>query len=306
MKNLLPVLLVLALLVALAVAAAVGIVLLTSGAAGREVAVALTYEIDPHSLSDGQRPDVKQMAEAVDRRLNPGLARVALVSADQQKQQIVVGVFRRNQAGVARVQRLLSVAGRLEIRRLPHPQDHRELIEQAKQEEGADLRNEAGDLLARWVPIFEQSQPSLSADASLITRRRTRDGRLQLEALVLHDDFDVDRDCLKKARSDRDHAGQACVILEFNVEGRRRLGSMIDQHQAGPATPDEEPRRLGILLDGQLRSHSDLEYYYYDGDVSQTIAGNLTPEAVDALATALNAEPLPAGLILVDTRNADR
>ena len=92
----------------------------------------------------------------------------------------------------------------------------------------------------------------------------------------------------------------------------RRVGDLHDLFRAVAvrvvegADSDEEPRRLGILLDGQLRSHSDLEYYYYDGDVSQTIAGNLNPEKVEALATALNAEPLPAGLILVDTRNGDR
>ena len=93
MKNLLPVLLVLALLVALAVATAVGIVLLTSGASGREVAVVLTYEIDPQSVPEGERVNVRHLAEAIDRRLNPYLSRVALVKADEQRQTITVGVF---------------------------------------------------------------------------------------------------------------------------------------------------------------------------------------------------------------------
>ncbi len=292
MRNLLPVLFVLFLLVALALATAVGIVVFMSGATNQQVATVLTYEIDRTSLSEGDWVDTADLIAAIDARLNPGFSRVATVGEDKEGR-IAVGVFGDDPARRAHVQRLLSLAGRLEIHALANSEDHQPLIDRAQKAKGREIRNQAGDLEARWLPVHEGVLGQLETDSAVI-RRGDQAG---FEVLVRHDDLNVDRDSLKNAEAITDQLEGPSVVLRFNSAGQRQLTALIEATVGGSFFVEESMYRLGIVLDGQIYSIVNLTGYYPGQDISPSITGNYTSQDMENVAKILNGAPLPALLI---------
>jgi SecD/SecF fusion protein len=94
------------------------------------------------------------------------------------------------------------------------------------------------------------------------------------------------------------------VTLEFNSEGKSRFGRLTaDYAPFGDRNPNEEGRRLAIILDGTLHSAPVVREAIYGGNA--TITGNFTIKEASKLALVLRAGSLPAPVEIIEERTVD-
>jgi SecD/SecF fusion protein len=305
MRDLLPILVALCVLLAGAFAAAVGVVVLASGSCSRSAqqpAVVLIYEVDPQQPS---RPvDVPLLVAAVDRRINQGRSPVARIRPLDDRR-IEIGVFASTPQGVQRIERLLQRRGTLELRILANRRDHAALIERALREDADVLKDAKGNVQAWWVPVHsrpiteDRVYPAVMPGEEFVERTRNRGQREVTEVLVLKDPFDVTGAYLEQAMPDHDDFGQPCVGFVLGSAGAQRLGALTSDNL--PDALQGFARRLGIIVDGQLYSAPAIR-----SPISKQgkIIGSFTRQQVEELVEVLNAGPLPAALRLVEKRPA--
>jgi SecD/SecF fusion protein len=305
MKDLLPILVALLVLLAGAFAAAVAVVMLTSGSCSRfpqRPAVVLIYEVDRQEKEPDQPADAAKLVTAVDRRINPGGSTPARVR-QLGDGRIEIGVFSSDPREVQRIERLLQCAATLELRILANQQDHAALIERAQREGSEVLRDAKGNVQAWWVPVHSpatlenQVHPGIMPGWGFAKRTRKQGQREATEVLVLKDPFDVTGAYLERAAPDQDDFGQPCVSFALNAAGARRLGALTSENL--PDALQGFTRNLGILVDGQLYSAPAIQSPI---SAEGKITGSFSREQVRELVDVLNAGPLPAPIRLVERR----
>lgn len=309
MKELLPILVALFVLLAGAFAAAVGVVLLTTGSCshyGQQVGVVLIYEID-RPEQDPERPvDMDALAAAIDRRVNQGRYKSGRVR-QLDDQRIEIGVFGNDPEKVRKIERLLERAGTLELRILANQRDHKSLIERAQREDAGVLKDAKGNVQAWWVPVHDattlegrQAYPAFMPSLEIAKRTRKRGQPEVTEVLVVKDPYDVVGAYLEKAALDRDDFGKPCVGFVLNSAGAQRLGALSSENL--PDGLQDFACRLAIIVDGQLYSAPAIQSPISEGG---QITGSFTREQAAELADVLNAGPLPARVKQVDKRVVD-
>ena len=305
MKDLLPVLVVLGVLVTAAFAVGVGVVMLTSGScgtSGHTVGTVLVYEIDQDAGE--RRITVEQeVLRAVEGRVNPGWSRRGLVRR-RDDGNIEIAVVGRHPKTVDRIERMLTRPGRLAVRILANRDDHEDLIKQAEAAEGRVVRSAAGDVLAWWVPIRDPQAAQLNS--KLAVRRSTRDNPQhegqeadnpnhgdseQVEVLAVKDKYDINHTHVASARADVDNRGLPCVTLILSNEGTQLFESLITDNQ--PNWVNNTQQSLAVLLDGQVVTIRLIENPY---DTNCQIMGDFSREEVEILADILDAPTLPVAL----------
>ncbi len=309
MKDLLPILVALFVLLAGAFAAAVGVVLLTTGSCNRyrqQVGVVLIYDVDPSEQDPDRTADMDKLVAAIDRRINQGRSKDGRVRR-LDDQRIEIGVFGNDPEKVRRIERLLQRAGTLELRILANQRDHKSLIERAQREDAGVLKDAKGNVQAWWVPVHDattlegrQAYPAFMPSLEIAKRTRKRGQREVTEVLVVKDPFDVVGAYLEEAALDRDEFGQPCVGFVLNAAGAQRLGALSSDNL--PDALQDFARRLGIIIDGQLYSAPPIQT-----TVSRRgqITGSFTREQAAELADVLNAGALPARVKQVEKRLID-
>jgi preprotein translocase subunit SecD len=307
MRDLLPILVVLSVLLVGAFAVAVGVVWWTSAFCGpspQEVGVVLVYRLQQEAAAD--RPvNMKGLVTVIDRRLNRGWSKIARVR-QLNDQQIEIGVLGNDPQRVRKIERLLARPGTLELRILANQHDHKALIERAQADTAAVLKDPQGNVQAWWVEVHEgttlQNQEYLGAMPSAEIARRTRtQGQRQIEeVLVVDDAYDVTDRYLQSAAPDRDEFGQPCVRLELNTAGARQLGALSSENLPDPL--EGFTRQLGVIVDGRLYSPQVI-----DAPISREvkITGSLTRQQVDVLVDVLSSGSLPAPISQVEKRTVD-
>lgn len=304
MKDLLPVFVVLFVLVLITAGVVAGVVWWTSGTPNQTVGTVLIYELDPQPGDDSVSVDMEALLAAIDSRVNPGWSSRARLRRLGGRR-LEIGVFGEDPETVQRVQRLLGHRGQLELRVLANKVDHQPLIQQANNQGGDALRNPAGDVLARWVPVATGHDPALQDPSEFATRTSIRDGREILEVLAIEDVFNVTNEHLQQALPAM-HDGQPCVKFVLNEEGAQLFGQLTADSLPSlpPGFPVSEgfTGRLGIILDGRLCSTLAVRTAVYDQAV---IAGSFTREEARDLAEVLNADPLPVAITLVGKLSGD-
>jgi len=309
MKELLPILVALFVLLAGAFAAAVGVVLLTTGSCsryGQQLGVVLIYEVDPPEQDPDRPVDMDKLAAAIDRRVNQGRYKRGRVRR-LDEQRIEIGVFGNDPEKVRRIERLLERPGTLELRILANQRDHKALIERAQREDAGVLKDAKGNVQAWWVPVHDattlegpQAYPAFMPSLEIAQRTRKQGQRQVTEVLVVKDPFDVVSAYLEEAALDRDDFGQPCVGFVLNAAGGQRLGALSSENV--PDGLQDFARRLAIIVDGQLYSAPAIQ-----GPISDRgqITGSFSREEAAELAEVLNAGPLPARIKQVDKRVVD-
>ena len=310
MRDLLPILVALFVLLGGALAAAVGVVLLTTGSCSRyrqQVGVVLIYEVDPPGQDPDRPVDMDKLAAAIDRRINQGRSKSGRVRRLDDRR-IEIAVFGNDPEKVRRIERLLKRAGTLELRILANQHDHKSLIERAQREDAGVLKDAKGNVQAWWVPVHDATTlegqqvgyPAIMPSLEIAKRTRKRGQRELTEVLVVKDPFDVVGAYLEKAAPDRDDFGRPCVGFVLNAAGAQRLGALTSENV--PDALQDFARRLAIIVDGQLYSAPAIE-----SPISERgqITGSFTREQAAELADVLNAGPLPARIKQVDKRVVD-
>ncbi len=287
MRETLPVFVVLLALLLIAAVVATGVVLWSPD---QTIGVVLIYRIDPPPGSDPALVDMGKLIAAINGRINPGWSAGAQVR-QLDGGRIEIGVFGSEPGKVQRIERLVETTGQLEFRLLAKD----ELIEQAKQQGGDVLRNQGGDVLTWWVPVYP------GQEAGLRGLRTVEDGTQ--EVLVVKDVFDLTEADLQHAVLKDDIRGQRAIELVLDQEGAQRLGKLtgIVGPNAGFAfVQPGTSSKLGIILDGRLRGVYDVEMTYTYERVQ--ITGPFTREEADDLIAVLNAGALPVAVKQVAKR----
>jgi preprotein translocase subunit SecD len=294
MKNLLPIVLAVCLLLAAAMAAAVGVVYwlsMTLGPPTPPPGKFLVYEIDPTLTPDPAAVDMQALVAAIDRRINPGWSRNARVR-ELPNRLIEVAVFGDDREKVRQVERLLENSGTLEFRIFAHERIDEKLIEQARRESSNVVRDSQGKALAWWVPVKEGFNVQGWGN---VARIKKADNLETLEVLVLADEFNVTSAYLKRAVVERDPQGQPRLAFELNAAGASLLAGLTTSNLFDPSSASY--RSLGTILGGRL----------YSGLVIQsTITGRpeinvwCTPEEAEELVEVLNAGTLPAAIRMAE------
>ena len=309
MRNPLPVLVALFVVLAAAFAVAIGVMLLSFGSgslSGRQVGVVLIYEVDPRFAPDLDRVDMQRLVAGIDGRLY--LRRYKVGRARQLEDgRIEIGLFGNDPDTVRRIERMLKRAGTLEFRILANQRDHKSLIERARRQDDDVLRDAQGIVEAWWIPIEEGDGPEnqeridgILSDPEIATRTSKQDDREIREVLVVKDAFNVDGSYLADAARDRDQTGNPCVAFRFNAAGARLFGRLTSLNLPNKALGFY--RKLGIILDGRLHSAPRIMTTIRSRGV---ITDSFTEEEADDLATLLNAGPLPVAVRQVEKRVVD-
>jgi SecD/SecF fusion protein len=231
--------------------------------------------------------EMHSLVAAVGRRLKAGHAQGALVRMRDDKS-IEVSIPSTDPNTVQRVARLVESPGTLEFRILANRHDHTALIDRAEKAGGSTVKDEKGRRLAWWVPVVAAAQADLEKDNNIATRKRKEKGQQVLEVLVVQDPFNVTGRYLKSASAGVDSRGKPCV--EFTLDDK---GSKLFVGLTGNNLPDAKTgfgRRLGIVLDGRLRSAPRIQSTI---SAHGEITGNFTEQEVKDLVAVLQAGSMP-------------
>ena len=271
--------------------------------AAGQVGMVVVYEVDADKAPPGVKlpaAKMRTLRAALERRLNPaGRPSGRLRQLDDGR--IEVSIFRADPGVMQRIADLLPRPGTLQFRILANQRDHPKLIARAKAEHGSTaLRDEAGKLLAWWVPVRAGEAKSVGGDKAIATRHVARGGRQVLEVLVVSDGFNVTGASLQQAVSATDFGEWPCVAFTLDEDGTRRFRSLTEGMLPDPI--DGFRRRLGTIIDGELWSGPGIMGPVYRAAV---ITGEFRPEQAQDLADLLNAGALPTAIRKVEQRVVD-
>lgn len=296
MKNLLPLLVVLFMLVAGALAVAIWVVVFRSTWPSQPVGVVLIYEVDPDRTRNPGSVNMRHLVAAIDQRLNAGWHKGARVR-ELEDGRIEIGISGNDPEVVRRIERIVERQGTVEFRILANRRDHKALIERARSEDASVLRDADGKIQAWWVPVQAGMESSFRDSPEIASRSKGQADREILEVLVVKDLFDVTGAYFTDAVVDWDEAGNPCVLFELDSAGARLFGRLTATNLPDPA--DGFHRQMGIILDGRLYSAPRIKSAIYDRGV---IEGLFTDQEVEDLAAVLNAGSLPTAIRQVEKR----
>ncbi len=286
MRELLPVLIVLLAVLLVALAAAVGVVVWMS----EDMGSVLVYQIvTPSDVAVGA------VVAAIDGRLNPswpGMARVRPLDASR----IEVVVLGKDPRHVQRVERLLEHRGHLQLRIVANRRDHKSLFEQADPENVQAVHNEAGDLLARWVPVAKGRESNCGSE----TRTIDRDGRKVLQLLLLEDQIEVTDEHIQRIWAHVDKKGKPCARFELNETGSRLLEKLTKDYLPDPFDPTDV-HRMAVVLDGRVWSCFPIQDTIR---IWGQIPGGTSEEELRDLIDILQSDPLPASVRQIEKRSS--
>jgi SecD/SecF fusion protein len=252
------------------------------------------YEIDAQSVPAGApAPDMDRLVKVLDRRLNSPAAKLARVRKLNDRQ-IEVTLVRHSDADRQRVERQLARSGTLEFRIVANPHDHKRLIELAKAEPLSEnrVKDAAGNVLGWWVPVQAGQERAYVADVKRVV---THEDRKALEVLVAGDQQNVTGAYLIRVERENDQTGRLAIGFTFDETGGKLFAKLTSENL--PDTVQNFHRRLGIIIDGELRSAPQLNSTISNRGMIQ---GSFTKEEVTDLVNALNAGSLSVRLRRVE------
>jgi len=255
----------------------------------RPVTAVLVYEVDPQSIPPGSPVDMERLVAVVEVRVNRGWRKRARVRQIG-PQQIEIGLYDGDPKEAERIDRIVTSSGTLEFRILANDRDHAAIIRQAETEGGDEVRNEAGDRLAWWVPVARPKDDAFPYPE--IAKRSVReDGGEKIEILVVGDRFHVNGGYLTRVAEGVDQGARPCLDISFNSLGGKLFSALTANNLPDPS--DDFTRKLGIILNGRLHSAPAVQTVVAD---RAQITGDFTRQEVQELAAILNSGSLPAGL----------
>ncbi len=222
--------------------------------------VVLVYDVKPNATQvqeDGKVAPItsktmENLVSAINRRINPGGVReISITPLGLRQVQVIIP--KAEDAEVERIQRVISESGALTFRIMAstkYTQDE-SIIARARNEEGRDIRDASGKLLARWVPVMKGEESQFEGSSEFVSRPT----RGVLEMLVLYNDgIEVTGDRLSSVREGSGERGEPGVSFTFDSVGEVKFRRLTRANQPDPAQPDTMLRHLGIILNDSLYS----------------------------------------------------
>ncbi len=246
--------------------------------------------------------DMEKLVGAISRRINPGGVKEVVIRP-LGAGQIEIIIPEVDEAEVARYKKIISSVGTLEFRILANTQDHKSLIEDARQsdatklylldDDGKPVRDERGQPVLRgwWVPVAKGQEGNFTSYPEIATRSRKHGDQELMEILVAKDEFDVNGGYLVNARAGTDEMGRPSVNFTFNDKGGQLFAGLTSDNLPDKVT--NFSRKLGIVLDGYLYSAPAIKSTIHKRG---EITGSFTKEEVKNLVDVLNAGSLPTAL----------
>ena len=191
----------------------------------------LLYEIDPTILKGCMiaAVDKDKLVRAVDRRLNSGAEKLALVRM-LDSGRIEVALLRPVDSDRQRVERHLARTGTLEFRILANPGKDKAVIEQAQKEPSkVGVLDPAGKKLAWWVPVRAGEEKSIADNFGIARRTKKQDNREVTEVLVVADPQNVTGAFLTKAKGEIDQVSELPCISFTRQRCRRETFRQADR-----------------------------------------------------------------------------
>ena len=141
--------------------------------------------------------------------------------------------------------------GRMELRFLASedfPQD-RTIIELARKTKGDDVKDEKGQITARWVsvrvdayfPVFRKQYQAL------VSRGETEE---TFQVLALIDPYNISGKYLKEAKLEENDNQSFFILFTLDQTGKNLLGAMTSNEDIVLANEAGQPRRMAVIIDG--------------------------------------------------------
>ena len=241
---------------------------------GRDV---LVYETNRQE----QDVNMDDMVAAISRRINPsGVKEVTVRQYGSAQLEIIVPEIEPREVDV--IKRLISSSGALQFRIVANPNDHKHIINAARQSLAREVLNDKGEVIGRWVKMGRE----IGIPSAAI--RDTESGGKEI--LMVIDEYNVGGQQLTSAAAGFDNAERA-VHFTLSTEGGHFFYQLTSEN-----LPDKSTnfyRHLGIILDGELLSAPVIQ-----GAISTNgqISGSFSEDEVKSLVGILNAGSLPAAL----------
>ncbi|MDR3182130.1 MAG: protein translocase subunit SecD [Planctomycetaceae bacterium] len=243
--------------------------------------------------------NMDQLTRAITRRINPGGVReIAITKLGTRQIQVVIP--HAEAAEVARIERVISESGALSFRILAskvYPQDA-DIIARAQDQQGSDILDSAGRVLARWVPVFESEKESFLGGSDYILRQRGT----ATEALVLFNDgVDITGEHLTYVGRGMGENGSPGVSFNFNAIGENKFGRLTGANRPDPVQTNRQ-RHLGIILNDSLYSAPVIRNAIKGSGIIEFASRHTDEERaklnqdIDDLISILDAGALPAEL----------
>jgi SecD/SecF fusion protein len=200
--------------------------------------------------------DMDKLTRAITKRINPGGVReIAITKLGTRQIQVIIP--HAEAAEVARIERVISESGSLTFRILAsrlYPQDA-SIITRGEKEPGRDVRDAAGKLLARWVPVAEAEKDRFIGNPDIVTRQR----RSVWEVLILFNDgVDITGEYLTQIGEGTGEKGDLGVSFSFNAAGANKFKRLTSANRPDSAQ-SRLKRQLGIILNDSLYSAPSID-----------------------------------------------
>ncbi len=260
----------------------------------------LVFEVESTAEKEITPAVMDKMVGAVARRINPsGQEEITVRQVGANRIEVIIPG--EDPQAVDEIKRRITRLGTLEFFITVHPREEPSIMQhgQALPLDVKTVLDGAGQVIARWVPAWENEDGPQFLQRDDVVRRRIQllrqndDGSEETyeseEYLVLVDPPEqrVSGRFLTNAGVIMDpEKGSPVVTFRFNAEGAWRFGQLTGRFRPRSGHPD---RALAIVLDGKLYSAPNIEDRISS---SGTISGNFTMAEANELASVLNAGAL--------------
>jgi SecD/SecF fusion protein len=257
----------------------------------------LIYQVDTGLSSSGTAIDAEQVAEAIERRINADLGRLAKVSSLADGR-IEVAVIPPDESDSRRIEDLLARTAVLEFRVLANKRQDKELVERAFADPSrTKVLDKNGDLVAWWVPMKASEVKKLSEFPDVVQREKKNDKPPHTEVLVVKDRYNVTGVYLTRVEAGTDNRGQPTLALAFNDKGGQLFRQLTGSHL--PQQKSELYYNLGVILNGEIVSAPVILGTIY---MQAAIAGSFSKQEAREAVSMLKGGGLPAKIRLVERR----
>lgn len=270
------------------------LMLLFFAGCGQPVGYVLEYA--PVTKAEQKPPNLEELAALVENRVN-ARGTVASVQVVDGKR-IEIQVYGSDPAVVARVERLMQMTGRMELRIVADygiPKQSM-VISRGKQLDVAEIRDRDGKLRGWWVPIAKNQgeikwKPEKYDEAETQGPNWRRNEGGEVEVVVLKGDYDVTGEHLARAYLTEGVSGEPVVGFTLTKDGSVQMGRLTQKNL--PDSSSGRPHHLAIILNGKIHAAPAIQARITGQGI---LSGDFTQPQIEELADMLNGGAFPVRL----------
>lgn len=250
----------------------------------------LLYETPDVGLIPDTEGCLKEGVAILNRRFTGHLAEIVHVDLAS-PQQIRVRIASTDPATIREVECRIEEPGMIEFRVVANKHDHASIIQEARDSEYRRVLNEDGRMISEWITVAADAEDRIRAHPDVVSRERAIGDAKILEALVIHDAYNLNGSYLERAEVRVDEQERPYLVLHWN-----QAGTELSARLTGENLPDRErgiTRNLGIIVDWRLFGACPIHTKLTD---TMRVTGSFERQALDVFAAVLNSGTLAVRL----------